>query len=70
MFSLVRSASILLSEHPLRRLEVKTHTLEGKSHHRCISIEDIQARAVPPLYPTVVEKTQAKVTESSKSQPA
>src|SRR5260221_3102342 len=37
MFSLVRSASILLSEHPLRRLEGKTHTLEGKSHHRCIS---------------------------------
>jgi hypothetical protein len=37
MFSLVRSASILLTEHPLRRLEGKTHTLEGKSHHRCIS---------------------------------
>jgi hypothetical protein len=37
MFSLARSASIVLREHPLRRLEVKTHTLEGKSHHRCIS---------------------------------
>jgi hypothetical protein len=37
MFSLVRSASMLLSEHPLRRLEGKTYTLEGKSHHRCIS---------------------------------
>jgi len=37
MCSLVRSASIMLSEYPLRRLEGKTHTLEGKSHHRCIS---------------------------------
>ena len=64
MFSLARSASIVLREHPLRRLEVKTHTLEGKSHHRCISMEDIQARVLSLLYPKLVGKTQAKVIYS------
>ncbi len=61
MFSLVRSSSVLLSENPLRRLEGKTHTLEGRSHHRCISMEDIQARVLSLLYPKLVGKTQAKV---------
>jgi hypothetical protein len=48
MFSLARSASIVLREHPLRRLEVKTHTLEGKSHHRCISkvLRQLTARPI------------------------
>jgi hypothetical protein len=56
MFSLVRSSSVRLSENPLRRLQEKTYTLEGRSHHRCISMEDIQARVISPLYPKLVRK--------------